>query len=99
VSARTALASSLNVPAVRTLGSRRRRRVHGAAPRLGFVAATEDGEFYGPALALGGTDVTLEELVGAYRALANGGVWSPLRCADGRVAAGRRVSRRRPPIS
>jgi penicillin-binding protein 1C len=79
VSARTALASSLNVPAVRTLVLVGGDAFTALLRDLGFVAATEDGEFYGPALALGGADVTLEELVGAYRALANGGVWSPLR--------------------
>jgi penicillin-binding protein 1C len=31
------------------------------------------GEYYGPSLALGSADVTLWELVGGYRALANGG--------------------------
>jgi penicillin-binding protein 1C len=79
VSARTALAASLNVPAVRTLGLVGGDAFTALLRALGFVAATEDGEFYGPALALGGADVTLEELVGAYRALANGGVWSVLR--------------------
>src|SRR5204863_6602783 len=46
---------------------------------LGFAGVTENGDYYGPALALGGADVTLEELVAAYRTLANGGVWTPLR--------------------
>jgi len=79
VSARTALASSLNVPAVRTLGLVGGDAFVALLGRLGFVAATESGDYYGPALALGGADVTLEELVAAYRALANGGTWTPLR--------------------
>ena len=79
VSARTALASSLNVPAVRTLGLVGGDAFVALLGRLGFAAATESGEYYGPALALGGADVTLEELVAAYRALANGGTWTPLR--------------------
>ncbi|MCC6846975.1 MAG: penicillin-binding protein 1C [Deltaproteobacteria bacterium] len=79
VSARTALASSLNVPAVRTLGLVGGDAFVALLHDLGFAAVTEEGAFYGPALALGGADVTLLELVGAYRALANGGVWSPLR--------------------
>ncbi len=81
VSARTALASSLNVPAVRTLGLVGGDAFTALLRDLGFATATEDGDFYGPALALGGADVTLLELVGAYRALANGGEWSPLRTA------------------
>lgn len=79
VSARTALASSLNVPAVRTLGLVGGDAFVALLRDLGVTAATEDGDFYGPALALGGMDVTLFELVGAYRALANGGTWTPLR--------------------
>src|SRR5262249_39532223 len=70
---------------------------------LDFAAASESGDYYGPALALGGADVTLLELVGAYRMLANGGGWSPLRvtpAAVGRLrpAPRRALSRhRRPP--
>jgi penicillin-binding protein 1C len=79
VSARTALASSLNVPAVRTLGLIGGDAFVALLRALGFASLDEDGDFYGPALALGGADVTLWELVGAYRALANGGTWSPLR--------------------
>lgn len=85
VSARTALASSLNVPAVRTLGLVGGDAFVALLGRLGFAAATESGDYYGPALALGGADVTLEELVAAYRALANGGTWTPLRVAPATV--------------
>jgi len=83
VSVRTALAGSLNVPAVRALG------LVGAEPlvqqlrRLGFTGLVEAGDFYGPSLALGSADVSLWEMVGAYRALATGGVWSPLRLTPG----------------
>jgi len=86
VSVRTALAGSLNVPAVRTLG------LVGAEPmvqqlrRLGFAGVVEAGDFYGPSLALGSADVSLWEMVGAYRALATGGVWSPLRMSPGETA-------------
>ncbi|HZR80759.1 MAG TPA: penicillin-binding protein 1C [Candidatus Binatia bacterium] len=79
VSARSALAGSLNVPAVRVLelvGVERLARVLRA---LGFAAVDRPGEHYGPALALGAADVSLAELANAYRALANGGVASPLR--------------------
>ncbi|RMF89968.1 MAG: penicillin-binding protein 1C, partial [Nitrospinota bacterium] len=78
VTVRTSLASSLNVPAVRTA------RLVGIAPfletlrNLGFQEL-RDADFYGPALALGSVDVSLWELVNAYRTLANGGMWSPLR--------------------
>jgi penicillin-binding protein 1C len=79
VSARVALASSLNIPAVQTL------RLVGLDPfaarlgELGFAGLTEAADFYGYALALGSLDVRLEELVNAYRSLANGGLYSPLQ--------------------
>jgi len=49
---------------------------------LGIRDLNEEGDFYGPALALGSADVTLLELVNAYRTLANGGEWSELRFAS-----------------
>ena len=79
VSARTALAASLNVPAVRTLLL---TGVDAFRDRLwdsGYRGLTEGGEHYGFSLALGSAEVTLLEQVAAYRALANAGRWSPLR--------------------
>ncbi|WP_425228595.1 penicillin-binding protein 1C [Sphingomonas sp.] len=79
VSARTALAGSLNVPAVRTL------LLVGVDPfrdrlwDLGYHGMVEDGDYYGFSLALGSAEVTLLEQVAAYRALALGGRWGPLR--------------------
>lgn len=80
VSVRTALAGSLNIPAVRTLlltgVDRFRERLHD----LGYVGGlTESGDYYGYSLALGSAEVSLLEQVNAYRTLANGGRWSPLR--------------------
>jgi penicillin-binding protein 1C len=82
VTARTALASSLNVPAVKTLnlvGVEAALKVLGDA---GFDKL-QSPDFYGPSLALGAADVSLWELANAYRCLANGGRWSPLRFAFG----------------
>lgn len=79
VSARTALAASLNVPAVRTLLL---TSVDAFRDRLwdsGYRGLTEGGEHYGFSLALGSAEVTLVEQVAAYRALANAGRWAPLR--------------------
>ena len=79
VSARSALAGSLNVPAVRTL------LLVGVDPfrdRLwdtGYRGMTEDGDYYGFSLALGSAEVTLLEQANAYRSLANAGRWAPLR--------------------
>src|SRR3989304_9760641 len=46
---------------------------------LGFESLNESGDYYGYSLALGSADVSLYELVNAYRTLANDGKWSELR--------------------
>jgi penicillin-binding protein 1C len=92
VSVRTALASSLNVPAVRTLGLVGEDAALEQLRRLGFDGLTEAGDFYGPSMALGSADVSLWELVNAYRALARGGLWSSSKLLAGDPeAAERRV--------
>ncbi|MBI4537690.1 MAG: penicillin-binding protein 1C [candidate division NC10 bacterium] len=90
---RTALAASVNVPAVRTLGLLGPEIFTNHLQLLGFAGLAEAGDYYGPALALGSADVTLWELVNAYRTLANAGRWTPLRLTPGREtsAASRRV--------
>ncbi|HNB43726.1 MAG TPA: penicillin-binding transpeptidase domain-containing protein, partial [Burkholderiaceae bacterium] len=78
VSARTALASSLNVPAVQLAtwltpdAVFERLNAHG-------LALAHSGGHHGPALALGSAEVTLLALTNAYRSLANGGRLSPVR--------------------
>jgi penicillin-binding protein 1C len=79
VSARTALAGSLNVPAVRTLLIAGVDRFRDLLWDLGYHGLTEDGGYYGYSLALGSAEVTLVEQANAYRALANGGRWAPVR--------------------
>jgi penicillin-binding protein 1C len=64
-----ALGSSLNVPAVRTLGLVGETPVLERLRQLGLTHLQDD-EFYGPSLALGAVDVTLWELTQAYRQLA-----------------------------
>jgi penicillin-binding protein 1C len=82
VSVRTALASSLNIPAVRTLvlvtpDAFQRRLVQLGLP------LNRMGDFYGYSLALGSADVSLLTLSNAYRALANLGNYGPTRLAPG----------------
>ena len=79
VSVRAALSGSLNVPAVRTLMLLGPERFTDRLRDLGFEHVVPSGDFYGYSLALGSADVTLNELVNAYRPFANGGAWSPLR--------------------
>jgi penicillin-binding protein 1C len=92
VSVRTALGSSLNVPAVRTLVAGGFEAFHERLRALGFASIDRPAEHYGYALALGGADVSLAELANAYRALANGGEWRPVRfLPDEAPAPGRRA--------
>jgi len=78
VTARIALASSLNVPAVQALNLIGVNGFVDSLRQLGFEDVRTP-EFYGPSLALGSADVSLWNLVNAYRAIANSGIWSPLR--------------------
>jgi len=78
VSVRQALGSSLNIPAVRAgvlLGPEALVQRFNA---LG-LGLTQTGGFYGPGVALGSAEVTLLDLTNAYRSLARGGLWSPVR--------------------
>ncbi len=79
VSARSALAGSLNVPAVRTLLLVGVEAFRDRLWDTGYRGLTEDGQYYGFSLALGSAEVTLLEQVAAFRSLAQGGRWSPLR--------------------
>ena len=76
VPARTALADSLNVPAVRVLRSIGPNRLLDLYRRLGFSGITKDAGWYGDSLVLGGCEVSLLEAAGAYRTLAAGGNYS-----------------------
>src|SRR5690606_24788980 len=72
VSVRTALAASLNVPAVRTLVMVSPRDFHRQLLAAGLPLA-EGGDYYGYSLALGSAEVPLLGLTNAYRTLANQG--------------------------
>lgn len=78
VSVRTALAASLNIPAIRTLIMVGLESFHERLWNLGYKGLTQDGEYYGYSLALGSAEVSLWEQVNAFRTLANGGLLSPL---------------------
>jgi penicillin-binding protein 1C len=84
VTVRTALANSLNVPAVKTLqyvgvyddpDTPENDGLIGMAERMGITSLTS--EEYGLALTLGGGEVSLLELTGAYAVIANRGVRMP----------------------
>ena len=77
VTVRRALASSLNIPAVLTLNKVGIENFWQLLKDAGFNLQ-QQADYYGNSLALGGADVTLWQLANAYRALANGGQYSPL---------------------
>ena len=89
VTVRGALANSLNIPAVKALQHAGLDRLKDVAQRAGITTLTRTD--YGLSLALGGGEVTLMELTGAYATLANGGTRtpvSPIACvldAEGRL--------------
>lgn len=78
VSVRSALASSLNIPAVRVLTLVGPERFVRTLRRLG-LPLEHDGDHYGYSLSLGSADVDLLSLANAYRALAQVGRWTPPR--------------------
>lgn len=90
-SVRTALSSSLNVPAVRTLMLLGADAFAEHLRSLDFSHVTGDGDFYGYSLALGSAEVSLWELANAYRTLANGGAWSALWLRPGEAGERRTV--------
>jgi penicillin-binding protein 1C len=92
VSVRTALASSLNVPAVRLLMLAGVEPLRDRLRDFGYRSLGQPAEHYGYSLALGSADVSLLDQANAYRALANGGVWSPVRLRpDAPAGSERRV--------
>jgi penicillin-binding protein 1C len=78
VSAREALAGSLNVPAVRLAAGLPGGELLGLLRGLGMTSLDRDASFYGLSLALGSGEVTLLELAGAYATVARGGRRAPL---------------------
>ncbi|MDO4231951.1 MAG: penicillin-binding protein 1C [Lautropia sp.] len=76
VSVRTALASSLNIPAVQTLQMLTPESFQQQLQKLGFRFPEGSG-YYGYSLALGSAEVSLLQLSNAYRTLANGGWHCP----------------------
>lgn len=79
VRVREALGSSFNLPAVELVHRLGPAELLATLQRAGFASLTRDANHYGLGLALGNGDVTLLEVANAYRAIANGGLWRPVR--------------------
>ncbi|MDR1036177.1 MAG: transglycosylase domain-containing protein [Deltaproteobacteria bacterium] len=77
VSARTALGSSLNIPAVNLTNSLGVSKVLSKLRDLGLATLDRDHDFYGLGISLGGGEVSLIDLLTAYASLADSGVWKP----------------------
>lgn len=75
VTARQALASSLNVPAVKTLDYIGTDVFADFLEKLG-IRNLRESDFYGLSIALGSADVSLWDLTNAFRTLANQGIYS-----------------------
>ena len=97
VPVRVALASSLNVPAVRTLDRIGIEAFLELAHRVG-LRTLDATEAYGLSLTLGGGEVRLLDLTAAYGGIANGGkLASPYAIARVRDAGGRVLFERESP--
>ena len=77
VSARLALASSLNLPAVRLAERTGVPNLLAKLRELRLDSLSREAEHYGLSLALGGGEVNLLGLTTAYAALGDGGRWRP----------------------
>ncbi len=95
VSVRSALAASLNVPAVRVAAMVTPEALARQLRSLGIASVDKPGQHYGNSLALGSADVTLIELTNAYRALARGGRSSAARATSDGALPGRKGA---PPV-
>lgn len=76
---RDSLGNSLNIPAVRALQFVGVEKLLACLSRLGMDSLRQNPDFYGDGLVLGNGEITLFELVQAYAALSNHGVYYPLR--------------------
>jgi 1A family penicillin-binding protein len=74
---RKALAGSLNIPAVKTLQYAGVQDTLTLAHDLGINSLSDNPDQYGLSLVLGGGEVTLLEMTGAYAAFANQGQFVP----------------------
>lgn len=91
VSCRTALALSLNVPAVRIARAIGLEDCLNLFRHLGFSHVTRDETFYGDSLVLGGCEVTPFELAQAYTALARLGEEITLSLLPGETPLRKRI--------
>ena len=88
----TALASSLNIPAIRVVQALGVDESVSILSRMGFKKLHE-GFVYGPSIALGTVDATLEELVRSYSGLAKQALGEPNKQFPIGVGAARAITK------
>lgn len=86
LTAANALARSRNVPAVELASRLRAPGFYGFLRAAGVALRPDEGR-YGLSLALGGAEVTMEDVARLYAMLANGGVFRPLVKTHAEAAA------------
>lgn len=74
---RQCLANSLNIPAIKVIKEVGIKKFYELLGELNFRTLTFSSQYYGEGLALGNVEVTLYDLVAAYSALANKGIFTP----------------------
>ena len=79
VTVREALANSLNIPALLTINHVGPQNYLRQLHKMGFASLDRGADIYDEGLALGNGEVTLLELVQGYAALAQRGLYRPLR--------------------
>ena len=79
VTARTALANSYNVPAVKLLDAVGVQRMLDSGRAMGLISLADDASRYGLSLTLGGGEVRLLDLTTAFNTIADGGLYQPYR--------------------
>ncbi|MDR1578899.1 MAG: penicillin-binding protein 1C [Synergistaceae bacterium] len=84
VSARIALANSLNTPSVRVLRMVGYASAKSLLNELGFRHIDKEPRYYTDSLALGGCEVSMLEIAAAYRAMAVSGKYMPLKWVPGK---------------
>lgn len=92
VSARVALAESLNAPAVRVLRRAGQDNILRLLRDFGFKHLNNSAKYYGDSLILGGCEVTLFEELEAFTALASLGIYRPLALTQNSQSSNYRIA-------
>ena len=92
VTARSALAESLNAPAVRVLRSTGPDRILALMRSAGLAHLSQSAKYYGDSLILGGCDVTLLEELEAFTTIASLGIHRQLRTLTEQIQTPERIA-------